>query len=100
MRCLCVMARSRPAGYLVIGNRPCTPDQLAKMVGESQETVVALLDELSRNEVFATTRRGTIYNRRMARRCCIERKESHCWAQGADAKIFWQNKVCQRFARK
>ena len=74
MRCLCLMARARPAGYLLIGTRPCTAAQLAELIGKDHETVTALLDELGRNEVFATTRSGTIYNRRMVRGSSIARR--------------------------
>jgi hypothetical protein len=87
MRCLCLMARARPAGYLLIGTRPCTVEKLAELVGKDQATVTALMDELGRNEVFATTRSGTVYNRRMVRESALSIKRAEAGRKGGRATV-------------
>src|SRR5229473_7240851 len=67
MRMLCVMARSDPVGYLVIEAAPCNTGDLAKLVGEDEEKVTELVNELERREIFSRNRVDTIYNRRMTR---------------------------------
>jgi hypothetical protein len=65
MRMLCLAAKATRRGYVQIGSTPCTAQDLARVVGESKETVDALLAELALKGVYSTTRDGAIYNRRM-----------------------------------
>lgn len=65
MRMLSICARSKPRGYLVIGETQCAIADLARIVGEPPEVVSKLVDELERFGVFSRTRHGTIYNRKM-----------------------------------
>lgn len=71
MRMLCVAARAKPAGYVVLGLEPCTvddlPGRLAPMVGADKETVMDLIRELREAGVFSVTRSRIAYSRRMIR---------------------------------
>lgn len=67
MRMLCLAAKAAPVGHVKVGGTPCTAADLARLVGESEETVTSLLSELERASVYSRTRTGTIYSRRMVR---------------------------------
>ena len=85
MRMLCLAARAEPVGHVKVNGDPCTAQDLAKYVGESNETVTELLGELERKGVFSRTRNGTIYNRRMVKRAELSRKRSESGKKGGDA---------------
>lgn len=69
MRMLCVAARAKPAGYIVLGLEPCTvddlPGRLAPLCGSDKETVMGLIRELREAGVFSVTRSRIAYSRRM-----------------------------------
>lgn len=96
MRMLCLMARATPKGELRIGGEPCTVLDLSRAVGETEETVTALLGELARRGVYSTTRAGVIYNRRLRKDADISRKRAIAGKKGGMASLGKQtnNKVC------
>lgn len=68
MDCLCLMHQSPARGYLLsAAGGPLAPPQLARAVGESVDTVAALLAELESAGVFSRDERGVIVCRRMVR---------------------------------
>lgn len=87
MRMLCLMARATPRGELRIGSEPCSVRDLARIAGESDVTVAALLDELSRRGVFSTTRAGVIFSRRMKRDEKITKIRAENGAKGGRASL-------------
>lgn len=64
---LSVMGISEKVGYLQLGGKPITIEQLAIMVGTSIEEVKSCLKELEDNGVFSRDNNGIPYSRRMAR---------------------------------
>ena len=67
MRMLCIAAKADPFGYVTVNGRPLDYKALARLTGETEETVEHLLSELDRNGVFSRDRKGRIYSRRMVR---------------------------------
>jgi hypothetical protein len=67
MRMLCLAAKADPVGHVKVGPKSCTAFDLARLVGESEETINGLLSELDRAGVYSLTRQGTIFSRRMTR---------------------------------
>lgn len=96
MRMLCLMARATPKGELRIGGEPCSVTDLSRAVGESEETVAALLDELRRRGVYSTTRAGVIFCRRMRKDAEISRKRAEAGRKGGNASLGKQkrNRSC------
>jgi len=64
---ICFMHEGNPYGHLKVGDKVIHPENLARMVGESLETLQAWLTELSEASVFETTPDGVIYSKRMVR---------------------------------
>jgi hypothetical protein len=62
---MCIMHECEPYGYLSINGNAMKAVQLARLVGESEETVKGLLSELEQAGVFSHTETGCIYSRRM-----------------------------------
>jgi hypothetical protein len=83
MRMLCIMARADPKGELRVGGEPCSDADLARSVGESEELVRQLLDELFRRGVYSITRSGVVFCRRMRKDAELSRKRSIAGAHGA-----------------
>lgn len=54
-------------GYILIGGKQPTPNQLAIVTRTDPEKVVERLDELEENGVFSRTSNGTIYSRRIVK---------------------------------
>jgi len=67
MRCLCIMAKANPTGFLVVGGRPLSNTDLARLTGAPEAEVEALMTELDRNGVYSRDSKKRIYNRRMIR---------------------------------
>jgi hypothetical protein len=67
IECMCLMHESENYGYLQVGGKPMNSKQLARIVGESQESVEALTAELEDAGVFSRDDKGCIYSRRMVR---------------------------------
>lgn len=85
MRMLCLMAKATPKGELRVGSEPCTTADLAVYVGQPEEAVAALVEELERWAVFSRTRAGVIYNRRLRKDAELSRKRAKAGAKGAAA---------------
>jgi len=64
---ICFMHEGNPYGHLKVGDKVIHAENLARMVGESLETLQAWLTELSEASVFETTPDGVIYSKRMVR---------------------------------
>jgi hypothetical protein len=60
-----IMYEATPYGHLIIGARPVSGADLARLVGSSEEEVQALLVELLDARVARKTRGGVIYSKRM-----------------------------------
>lgn len=67
MRMLCLAAEAPKKGYVMIGSRFATHEDIARQAAISLETAEGLLKELEDNDVFSRDRNGNIYNRRMIR---------------------------------
>lgn len=87
MRMLCLAAKATPVGHVKIGGEPCTVQDLARLVGESDETVTALLGELERRGVYSRSRNGTIYNRRMVGDAKRSETNSQNGKKGGEASV-------------
>lgn len=85
MRMLCLMAKATPKGELRVGSEPCTVADLSMYVGQPEETVAALMEELERRGVFSRTRVGVIYNRRLRKDAELSKKRAKAGAKGAAA---------------
>jgi DNA-binding Lrp family transcriptional regulator len=85
MRMLCLMAKATPKGELRVGSEPCTMADLAIYVGQPEETVAALAEELERRGVYSRTRAGVIYNRRLRKDAELSKKRAKAGAKGAAA---------------
>lgn len=64
---LSIMGISEKVGFLQIGGKPITDEQLATMEGISINDVKKYLKELEDNKVFSRDENGIPYSRRMAR---------------------------------
>lgn len=62
---ICFMHEGSPYGHLKVNSKVITPLLLARMVGESEETVTKWLAELEDAGVFSRTDDGCIFSRRM-----------------------------------
>lgn len=67
MEMLCLAAEADPIGYVIVGQRPATATDLARLTGASESEVESLLTELDRNGVFSRDRKGRVFCRRMVR---------------------------------
>jgi hypothetical protein len=64
---IAIMAKSESHGYLLIGGKPATSEQLARISGVSTERVEELLGQLESAGVFSKDNNGSIYSRKMVR---------------------------------
>lgn len=62
---LCLMHESDRRGYLQLGGKAITQDQLARMTGCSSDRIPVLVQELKTSGVCSCTDDGVIYSRRM-----------------------------------
>jgi hypothetical protein len=60
------MAKSKRHGYLLAGEKPMTPEHLARIFGQSLETTSELLVELAQAGVYSVDQ-DTIFSRRMVK---------------------------------
>lgn len=67
MDLLCHMWLSERRGFLLIGGRKPTTEQLARIVGADSTETAELLEELARNDVYSVDDDGFIHSRRMVR---------------------------------
>jgi hypothetical protein len=67
MEMLSIMGISEKIGYLQIGGKAITVDQVSVMAGINREEAEKYIAELESNSVFSRDENGVIYNRRMAR---------------------------------
>lgn len=86
MRMLSIMARSPKKGFLLDGGKQMESKTLAKLTGESEAVIDALLDELRDHAVFSQDEDGTIFNRRMVRESEISEIRSNAGRLGGRPK--------------
>lgn len=67
MDMLCIAAQHDPIGLVAINGEGLSVEDIAKLAGIPATEALTLVSELERNDVFARTRTGIIYNRRMIR---------------------------------
>ena len=67
MLCIASSNKGRDYGFVMIAGRVILPEELARHVGASKSEVLTLLEELEKNGVYSSDRRGIIYCRRMVR---------------------------------
>ncbi len=82
MRMLSIMARASRKGYLLDGQKQMESKILAKLVGETEAEVNALLGELFEHGVPSKTDDGIIYNRRMVREARLSELRSRAGRLG------------------
>jgi DNA-binding transcriptional regulator YhcF (GntR family) len=82
MRMLCLMARATPKGELRVGGKPCSVQDMAKIVSENEETVQRLLNELKDRGVFSVNRVSVIFCRRMRKDAELSRKRAEAGRNG------------------
>jgi len=64
---LCLMASSARPGFLIVGGRSLSPEDLARQTGGEPEEVRHLLNQLESAGVFSRNPSGVIYSRRLLR---------------------------------
>ena len=64
---LCIAAKSGRYGFVLLGGKPPSTEDLARLVGAPVEEVAAMIEELECRGIFSRDRNGTIYCRRMVR---------------------------------
>ena len=80
---ICLMAKSKRHGFLLAGDKPMTPEHLARIFGQSLETTSELLVELAQAGVYSVTE-DTIFSRRMS-------KEERSRKVNRDKVLRWRN---------
>ena len=86
MDMLSVMARSKRKGYLLDGEKQMESKSLAKISGESEATVAALMAELFSHGVPSKSDDGIIFNRRMVRDAAISAVRADAGRRGGRPK--------------
>jgi hypothetical protein len=81
---LCLMHDGEPYGYLAIGGKPISPDQLAGLVGRPAREVKLLLQELADVQVYSVSESGLIFSRRMVRDEELRRRRGEHGMKGAE----------------
>ncbi|HSR77588.1 MAG TPA: hypothetical protein VLN57_13465 [Xanthobacteraceae bacterium] len=67
MQLLAIAAAATPRGHIVVGNKPCTVDDLSLLLSDRKRDIKRWLTELEANKVFSRTEDGTMFCRRMVR---------------------------------
>ena len=67
LRLLCIAASSTIKGEVRIGRRPCSVEDISRLIGIKQKEASALIVELENNGVFDRADDGAIVSRRMVR---------------------------------
>jgi hypothetical protein len=75
MDLLCVAASHEPPGYVAIGGRAMTVEEIARLSGVETDIASQLVGELKTKNVCSRTEDGTLYSRRMIRDS--EKNEEH-----------------------
>lgn len=83
---LSFMSRSKPKGYLLANGKQNPGKTLAKLTGETEETIDCLLSELRTNEVFSETADGVIFSRRMVKEAKLSELRAEIGRKGGHAK--------------
>ena len=81
---MCLMHACERYGHLEASGEPMTPEQIARLVGESPKDVRGWLAELTRNNVCSIDQRGVMYSRRMVRDEALREVRAAGGGQGAN----------------
>lgn len=81
------MFECEPRGYMLVGSKQATVQQIAVMAGCSLEETQTLLKELEEARVFSRTEDGTIYSRRMVRDEQLRAKRQECGKLGGNPRL-------------
>jgi len=88
---LAIMGISEKVGYLQIGGRPITTEQMAVMAGVTVDQAQERIKELELNGVFSRDENGVIFNRRMAREFIEFQEASECGKRGGNPVLKRKN---------
>lgn len=86
-RMFCYAGLSEARGYLLIGGKPASLQDLSTLVHQPVQEVEKLLTELEDRHVFSRDRRGVIYNRRLVRDEQIRRENSKNGRKGGNPNL-------------
>ncbi len=67
MRMLCIAAASQRPGYVMVADRACSTEDIARITGGSVDEVSQLISELEKGGVFSRDAERVIFCRRMVR---------------------------------
>lgn len=81
---LCVMFESEKRGYLQMGGKALSEEQIARMVGCSRDEISLAMSELRDAGVFSTSANGIIYSRRIVRDEELRNIRSNCGSLGGN----------------
>lgn len=83
---ICIMYEAERRGYLLVRNRPPTPEELGRNVGADAAEVRALLAELENAGVYSIED-GVIYCRRMVRDAALSEKNKENGSKGGNPAL-------------
>lgn len=83
---LAIMAKSEKKGYLIAKRKQIKSKLLAKLVGEDEDIVENLLNELKENGVYSENKSGVIFCRRMVREAELSEIRSKSGKKGGRPK--------------
>lgn len=93
---LAYMHQAEPYGHLCVNGQPVSPAIAARLVGETERRVVALLAELEAAGVFSRREDGAIYSRRMVRDERVRRKRAAGGKLGGNPNLRNAQKVGEK----
>lgn len=91
MRLLCIAAASTVKGEVRIGRRPCSTEDISRIINCSVEELSGLLDELEAKGVFDRAADGAIVSRRMVRDAADREKARAYGKRGGRPKSLKEN---------
>lgn len=87
---MCVMHECSQYGTLTINGRPLQPAQIARLVGETEDTVCGLLNELEDAAIFSRDDTGAIFSRRMVKDERLRNIRAACGSLGGNPSLLNQ----------
>ncbi len=87
---ICIMHECVPYGNLALNGKPMDTASLARLSGETEETIKRLLEELESAGVFSRTKDGCIYSRRMIKDEALREERSTAGKLGGNPHLIKQ----------
>jgi hypothetical protein len=84
---LCIMAKAKPYGHLLIRGKPATPRQIAALGWFPGTAIVPLLQELEANMVFSRNDEKVIYSRRLVEDFTTAELARHNGKKGGNPRL-------------